>query len=487
MSAAGGNSPGGQKEFSDRLQEQFWYYVLNFVEGDENSGSNRLMVSGLLVLLFVVASRLFEPIEALPLLDWLLPPDGPRGLLPPTAAYMLEFGASFFTRQTLRHVLPPVLGAGLAIYLGAKYLRDLLELPSLTLAIKYMAGTVLGRDYPRMTIDEGRAAVGNPETNPMLRVGGPGWADIKLGNAAIFERVTGPSAVRGAGTHFIRRFETLREAFDLRELERSRSDIHTMTKDGIPIVINEMTVRFRIRARETRNESNPYPVMVGAIRRAAYERKVTARGLEQWPDMVTGAVKSTITSWIARHRMDELIPPPPRDAEEADSTPPYRRELHALFNQTKTRQRFASMGAEIIWVSVGHLRPDPDIDPEMQPGGDSAGRDKIHQQLIDTWKSTHAAAAQDEIADARAYARSLSDTARTQAECDLILKLTNGLRDARAGGLPLDDVLTNHLIEYVSGVRMPAGQPQRQAWLTLQKFFEPGEPDGSATLLPAKD
>lgn len=456
-----------------RLQQQVEYYLLHFIEGDHQWGQVRFTVALVMVVLFVFISRLFEPITTLPLLDYLLSFAGPRESFPPALLTLLDIFGSFFTRQTLRHMLPPVLGIVLALVCGASYLRDLLELPSFQLAFKYLTTTLFGGDYPRMSINEGRAQVAQPETNPMLKVGGPGWVDIQIGNAAIFERVVGPSSVLGAGTHFIRRFETLREAFDLREIERVRADVKMVTKDGVPIVLNEIRVRYRIRAREVRTESNPYPVMVQAIRRAAYNRKVSPRGLEEWPDMVLGAVKSTLTNWIARRRMDELIPPP-RDGQEPESPapPPYRQALHDLFQSKDTRQKFADMGAEIIWVSVGHLRPDPDVDPDLKGDGDPTGHDKIHQQLIDTWKSVHAARDMDELADARAYARWLNDTARAQAECDLILALTTDLGQARSSGVPMDELLTNRLIEYVTEVRLRPGEERLQPWLTAQSFLE---------------
>ncbi len=474
-------APGLLRRLWLRLAQQFRFYGLHFVEGDHQWGQMRLTGSVVAVVLFVVVSRLFEPITSLPLLDWLLGQLGPPDALPPAFLRLLEFFASFVTRQTLRHALPPVAGVSLALYIGASYMRDVLELPNLELAFKYLTATLFGGNYPRMTVSEGQALVRDPETNPMLRVGGPGWVDIKIGNAAIFERVVGPSSVLGAGTHFIRRFETLRETFDLREIERAKNDVRLLTRDGVPIVMNEMRVRFRIRAREMRTEANPYPVMVGAIRRAAYNRKVSLRGLEDWADQVTGAVKGTIGGWIARRRMDELIPPPPDgNLPEQAPPPPYRQALHDLFHQKDTRRKFSEMGAEIIWVSVGHLRPDPDYDPDLEPEADATGRDKIHQQLIETWKSAHEARAQDELADARAYARWLSDTARAQAECDLILALTSGLREARADGVAIDEMLTNRLIEYITGVRLRPSEERLQPWLTVKSFLEGGAAEPGA-------
>jgi hypothetical protein len=136
-------------------------------------------------------------------------------------------------------------------------------------------------------------------------------------------------------------------------------------------------VRFRLNTsqRDARSESNPYPVLVGAIRRAAYKRKVTAHGLENWADTVAGAARGTITSWVAERHMNDLIPPP-RMGEQAGQPPPppYRQALHERFYQKDTRRKFADMGAEIVWVSVGHLRPDPDVDPDLKPEADPTGR-----------------------------------------------------------------------------------------------------------------
>jgi hypothetical protein len=152
-----------------------------------------------------------------------------------------------------------------------------------------------------------------------------------------------------------------------------------------------------------------------------------------------------------------------------------------LFLTKGNRAKFANMGAEIIWVSVGHIRPDPDVDPDMKADGDPTGRDKIHRQLIDTWRASHAARAQDEIADAHAYARWLSDTARAEAECELILALTKGLREARADGLPMDDVLAERLVEYVAGERRKTGEGvggQLQRLLAATSLLESGYPKG---------
>jgi hypothetical protein len=432
-----------------RLRRQIALYLLYFIEGDHSWGNVRWLGMMGVIVGCVIVGRLLEPIETVGWLEAL----NLRAATPPALYTVIELIASFFTRETLRHALPPLAGITIALYVGASYMRNLLELPTLGPAYKFLTATLFGTDYPRLLINEGLASVDDPLTNPMLKIGGPGWVDIRIGSAALFERLAGPSSVVGAGTHFIRRFETLRAAFDLREIERHKENIRVITKDGLPLILTEVRVRFRLKSREARHAANPYPVLVSAVRKAAYERKVTDAGLEPWPDTVAGAVVGTLTSWIGRSRMDELIPPPKENAPETDTSPSYRQALHDLFKQRGTRQRLADLGAEVVWVSVGHLRPDPDVDPDLRPDDDATGRDKIHEQFIETWKSRHQAAARQDLAEAQGYAHYLQDSARAQSQADLIISLTDGLREAREKGLDVADSILDRLIEQWAGPR----------------------------------
>ena len=441
------------------LKRQVNYYLLLFIEGDHGWGQPRLMGALFVIALFVFLNRLFEQVPPLAWLEKLyadLQLSGP-------VLQLVDFFISFTTPQVFRHLIPPLIGFALALLMGALYLRDLLELPNLSQAFGYLNTTVFGGNYHRMTISEGQATVSDPETNPLLKVGGPGWVHIKLGSAALFERVAGPSAVREAGTHFLRRFETLREAFDLREVERSRKEVQVFTKDGLPLILDEVKVRFRLRARGARTPENPYPLLPSAIRQAVYTRTVGEKGLTNWNDMIVGSAVGTITNWIARRRLDELIPPPvdqDEDAPEAHPEPPYRQSIHQLFFQNQTRQRFADMGAEILWVAVGHLRPDPDIDPDVESPEAAKGHDKIHTQMVDTWKSNYQAMVREEQAQAQGYAEWLEETARIQAQVEMIQALTKGLQEAREAGTSISDLITLRGVEYLQALAERPALPE---------------------------
>lgn len=433
-----------------RLRRSLTSFILHFIEGDQDWGSVRFMGILVIMILWICLSRLFESPASLPIFDNILAGTGLDLLLPPPVLSLARFLASFFTRQTFRHVIPAIIGLGLALYFGAKYVQDLLELPSLHPAFNFLTASLFGGEYPHMTIAEGKAFVHDPETNPMLKIGGPGWVDIKPGNAALFERMVGPSQVLGTGTHFIRRFETLREALDLREMERVKDNVEIMTRDGIPLTLSEVRVRFRIRAHGARSETNPYPVTPGAIKQAVYGRGVKEAGLESWADAISGDAVLVITRWIARRRLDELIPPPDNpNVSPSPSVIPYRQAIHQLFQDKSTRDSFARSGAEIIWVSVGHLRPDPKVDPDLAEAN-PAGPDKIQDQIIKTWKASWEAYAHDEIADAQGFANWIEDIAYAEVQAKVIRGLTDGLREAQAAGLPIADVITSRVTGYVS-------------------------------------
>lgn len=438
------------------LRRQAEYYVLYLLETDQAiGGSVRMLGYGLTLVFWWFLHRLFTP-EAQPPLglnEWLV---GAFDTLAPLMALLL----SLFDPLVLRHLVPPILAALLAWYVGAKYLQDLLELPKLGPAWRFISNNLFGSDYPQMTIKEGKVILHDSDNNPMLKLGGPGWVNIVPGSAALFERGLGPSSVLGSGTHFVRRFEMLREAFDLRELERRRDDIPVYTQDGVPLVLSEVQARFRLRFRGPRTEDNPYPVLASAVRNAVYtsERKVGKKGLDDWADTVMSALTGRIVSWIARHPMHDIIPPPrmPTTAQgvfedEADRQAAFRRTLHAILAGPETRDALARLGAELNYVNIGHVRPDKNINLEAPPT--PTDPDGIHRQMIATWKAEQESRVTQELSEAQGHARANYDTAYARSQRELVNALATSLTEAQRAGLTFSQPALARLAEYIANLR----------------------------------
>ncbi len=194
-----------RKDIADWILENFY----NLIEGDHVWAERRLMLLGLAIAAFFLMGRATEQIQTP---DWLLPT---LSQIPAQVSGAVNFLLSFVYFQTIRHLLPPLVAFGLAVLLASNYVRDLFDLPDLTTGRRYLLASMFGADLPVINIKGGGYEVaekGKPgvrqrimaDTNPIPKIGGPGYVAIAAGNAALFERVGGPSQVAGAGLHFPR-------------------------------------------------------------------------------------------------------------------------------------------------------------------------------------------------------------------------------------------------------------------------------------------
>ncbi|MBI5052031.1 MAG: hypothetical protein HZB52_02045, partial [Chloroflexi bacterium] len=211
------------------------------LEGDHEWAERRLSLLILMGAAFMLMSRATEQIEPFEFLQPTL------AAMPEALRFVVSFLASLAHPQTLRHILPPFVGSYLAIRLASNYVRDLFEIADLTTARHYLQASIFGWDYPKVKISGAGYETGEAQdTNPIPKIGGPGFVNVGTGYVAVFERVGGPSKVAGSGEHFIRRFEHLREVIDLRDQFRKKDGVKVYTKDGIQVSVRNVEVAFRI-------------------------------------------------------------------------------------------------------------------------------------------------------------------------------------------------------------------------------------------------
>lgn len=373
-----------RKDFTLRLLG--WFY--NLLEGDHGWAERRSILLYSAVLIFLLMGRATEQITNW----WLLQPY--IDALPAPVVLAL----SLVHPQTLRHALPPLIGLLLALGMAANYVRDLFELADLETGNRYLNAAMFGSGYPAISIRGGKYEVseggwglgarpGEVDTNPISKIGGPGYVIVSPGNVALFERVGGPSKVAGAGQHFIRRFETLREVVDLRDQFRERAEVRATTKDGMPVVVEKVQVSFRVRtSNRPRTQREAYPFSISAVRGIAYGKTVSAKGPSLWTDSVPNTVASIIRDYISRTLLDDLITGPEVRPESAsgngqsaeaetvdhktrlallmaqkEKQKDPRDKLKAVLESTETRHKFNAMGVDLLWVSLGHIKTPTDV------------------------------------------------------------------------------------------------------------------------------
>ncbi len=329
---------------------------------------------GLFWVLLVLHTGLHLP----PLPGWL-------GWLPFPFDALVQTGSMFFAPRVLVHLLPVGFGLWLGFRVAALYLADLYDLENPAIASRYLWPSLFGLDpvsYPRL--DVGASDLEQVAADhPLVVFGGPGYARIHLGYAAVFEGIDGRPKVYGPSPlQFIHGFERLRDVVDLRDQVARVDVVRAMTRDGIEVRAREAQMVFRVyrgRRRE-RTLENPYPFDEASVRRLVYATPVDESGRGRWTEALPDRLRQEIQRFVAERTLEEFLAlrpqTPPAEDRRAFHIP--RRALTARFHTPEAVERLKQDGLELDWVGVGTWEV-------LDRPGDS-GDTSIGQTLIRGWR-----------------------------------------------------------------------------------------------------
>ncbi|MGD2162505.1 MAG: hypothetical protein PVG02_00975 [Anaerolineales bacterium] len=337
--------------------------------------------------------------------------------LPPAIFLLLNIVATFLHPDVLLHLLPVLIGSLAGLFLGGIYLSDLFELESIWIGIKYLLGALFGLSYPRLRIDRGDVDTLHP-SNPIKRIGGPGYIQTHLGYAAIFEDREGKPKVyalstighngsdepldekgshrRTQSTYFVGGFEQLRDVIDLRDRLTQIKAIRAETRDGVEMIARDAQMLFRVYAEiDQRSLDDPYPYSEESLRRLVYGRAVTKSGLPAAEDVMRHILEEELQSFVARYTLEEFLSMQP--GSETGETPASRpspihptadqqfqiarRELTERFHTPELKARLKDRGLALAWVGVGTWEIGA---PEERPKDSTV---TPGQTLLDTWRN----------------------------------------------------------------------------------------------------
>ncbi|NIS82668.1 MAG: hypothetical protein GTO14_21265 [Anaerolineales bacterium] len=304
--------------------------------------------------------------------------------LGPILFLLLNMFAPFVQPEVLVYLLP-VLGSMLfGLFIGALYLTDLFELESYWIAVRYLLGSILGLSYPSLRIDQGdvEALEAENSINPLIRIGGPGYVDVHLGFAAVFETESGHPRVlsslrtsaeptkgpRKQSSRFIEGFTRLRDVVDLRDRHSKLDEVLAVTREGVEVYARDTQMVFRVHSGDQeRTLENPYPYDERGIRRLVYGQAVSKKGLSQWESILPSIVKIEIRDFVARRKVEDFLAMQPHRIPEdevhphAEEAAPQevkgeispRRDLSERFHTDDRKSRLKDRGLELTWVGVG--------------------------------------------------------------------------------------------------------------------------------------
>lgn len=332
-----------------------------FLRRDASGATFRLLAVGGSLLVYWFALTLANEFPSI------LPPAW-QDSLPFPFFLLLDFVASFFAPQIMAHLLPVMFALWLGLRVGANYISDLHELESPAIAFRHLLASLFGIRYHILEISSGQLHKLD-QSNPLVRIGGPGRLTVHLGFAAVFESAEGRPKVYGpAEKRFIQGFERLRDVIDLRDQMQKVDEVRAMTRDGIEVRARDAQMVFRVYSGDRpRSLQDPYPFTEDAVRRLVYGRAVSTSGSRKWTDLLPTLVSNEIRSFVAALTIEEFLALQPRqlveeDQEDGGEPSPGeapskihipRRHLTERFHTQETRQRLIDHGLELAWVGVG--------------------------------------------------------------------------------------------------------------------------------------
>ncbi len=333
-----------------------------------------------------------------------------------TSEPVLVLFAAIVNPSSLRYMIAPFSAIACVIIAGAFYVQDIYALPGFNLALRYVMASMFGMNYPAIVIDKGEKQTGK-QTNLVEKIGGPGFVVIEPGNAAMFRRLREPSKASVSRTYFLEPFETIAQVVNLDEQQDMKEKLSAMTRDGIRVVLRDIHFRYRIRQEEQngvpvkRSLSNPYPFSGEAIRNMTFNLQVDANGLESWRSAVERMVTGVIADYVSEHTIDFLTAPRTNEYNP-------RLELRQQFFLASMRKRLSNLGAELLWVDVGHVEIEDDSVDELR---------------TNLWSADWAGDANEVRAYGDAIREAYQELGRAEAQADLIMSIAGALSDTRLG------------------------------------------------------
>ncbi len=190
-------------------------------------------------------------------------------------SFVIEVGRFIFA--VVLH--PAVIKHALALYapfwlmhrVTAIYLADIFEEPIPT-AQHFVMEAAFGRGYSTIHIRQGAVAEQDLDST-IVKIGGPGYVEVDLDSAILFERPDGtPHVILPGKKEIIDDFERIRRVVDVRDSVETIDLAPTRTRDGIFVGAKNIQFSYSLYRGETPDrKQTPYPCNPTAVENLVYK------------------------------------------------------------------------------------------------------------------------------------------------------------------------------------------------------------------------
>ena len=316
---------------------------------------------------------------------------------------------------------PGLLGFGLALYRSGRFVKEFYGLKSDGLGRAHALRLLFNRGKGVSAAAKAGQLEVSADNEAIDKIGGPGALTVHSGTAAVIERGGGYSRIEGPGKIRLGPFEWVRAVIDVRKLSRTKTE-SARTKDGIEVK-SETTMSFKLIGQmdgEQIPPPQPRPSPL-ALFLAWLGLRVKAPKPPAGPPASPETMRRIVydlpagTEWdkTLSSGLGDLIPQKMLDELWAPDDPNYnpRREIvEKLLKEGQEKQR--KNGIELIDMSIGPLQ----------------APDEVIKQRREYWSADWEKLSR--VTQAEGYAEALrqKQTARAEAQAEMIQTIMQGFR-----------------------------------------------------------
>ena len=349
----------------------------------------------------------------------------------------MSFVFELLSPRVLRHFIPLIVGWWLARDVITRFMQSFYEFPDGNAASSFLTRLTwptIRRDSPIAVQSVDFKA--RRQSEPVLRIGGPGRISIPSGESVVTERNGRFLRILGPGIHRLGAFEYPAELVEIRPLERSIMGAELVTADGIKIT-TDVSVSFKIGlGGELPSRKHVYPFNYQAVKRAAYSQIVSDGEIDSWDSHPPAVAINQLVDIVAEYNLDDLV--------YSEQSGVHFHHLLSNEMERRTRHILAGLGIQVISSRLGLMEL-----PEA-----------VTDQHIDYWRASWNTQRRFIEAEGQARAIQEKELARAQAEAMMLEAFFEGIQRARQTTHNVDarEILALRLIEVLE---MLAQQSQR--------------------------
>lgn len=238
----------------------------------------------------------------------------------PPQEFFSSFGTLIFAiglhPAVIKHMLALIAPFWLMHRIIAIYLADIFEESELT-ARQFVMEVAFGQGYTTLHIRNGKV-IEEDQDSTIIKIGGPGYVQVDLDSAVLFERPDGtPHVIGPTGKEIIDDFVRIRRVVDLRDSIETTELPLTRSRDGIIVGAKDIQFSYSIYRGETPNRSEtPYPFSRAAVESLVYKDARTVKpGIAPTyqPEWQMGAFKmggpimAEMSAFISKRGLSEFL------------------------------------------------------------------------------------------------------------------------------------------------------------------------------------